>query len=95
MKKKIKLENGYILEWSITQVEDKKYPDGYKYRLIAISDDGEKRILITNDHPKGHRYSDEDNEEYEYTFIDIDKLFDFFGHCVKEHMGADIWEHLS
>lgn len=75
---KEKLKSGHILEikiWEILKSED--YPEGIKYTLILVEPSTNNRILMDNHRPKKHHYHINE-KEFEYKFIDIDKLFDDF-----------------
>jgi hypothetical protein len=94
MKKKVILENGFILEIGIYEIEQSEnFPECLRYRLIFIEKGTGKRVLIDNHQPKGHHYHI-DEDEYKYEFRGIDELFNDFRSFVKEHMGVDVWEHL-
>jgi hypothetical protein len=51
---KYHLRNRYLIEMSIFEVSEPRYPLGVKYRLICLDFIKGKRVLMDNHYPKGH-----------------------------------------
>ncbi len=87
---KSKLQNRYILELKIWTIEnDKNYPETYKYRLICIDKKTGNKILFDNHSPKGHHFHI-NNNEFQYKFINEDKLIRDFEKLIFEHFGVKL-----
>ena len=84
-------EERYVLEQKIYAVEDfEKFPDGVKYSLILVAQKTDKKVLRDNHHPKSHHIHLGD-KEFEYEFINEQKLIEDFKDFVYQFMGIKLW----
>ncbi len=87
------LQDKYILELKIWTIEnDKNYSESYKYRLICMDKKTGNKILFDNHSPKGHHFHIND-EEFQYKFINEDKLIRDFEKLIFEHFGVKLWKN--
>jgi hypothetical protein len=80
-------EGRYVLEQKIFYVDDfRRFPDGIKYSLVLLDRKTTKKVLMDNHHPKSHHVHLGD-KEFEYEFVDEQKLIADFKEFVYQYMG--------
>jgi hypothetical protein len=86
---KEEIKKKYIMELKIHLVDDKRYSDGVKYSLLMVDLKSKKKVLMDNHHPKGpHFHLDEG--EFNYKYINDEKLIEDFKKLVLQHFGEKI-----
>ena len=87
---KAKLKNRYVLEMKIHRIEETpQYKDGLKYRLILVDLKTNHRVLMDNHHPKGDHIHLDDTE-FQYDFINEERLIQDFKQFCLNHMGVTL-----
>jgi hypothetical protein len=84
------MHSRYVIELEILEVEDSvKYPDGIKYALICKDLKTGEYVLLDNHHPKGpHLHVNDD--EFEYEYLNDDRLIEDFEKLVAKHLGVKL-----
>jgi len=87
---KARLQSRYILEMKIYEIRrSSRCKDGVRYGLILVDLVTGRRVLMDNHHPKGpHIHLDD--REFQYGFVNEEKLIEDFKRIVFEHIGVKL-----
>ena len=84
------IQKHFVLEQKIHVIKnDKRFPEGVKYRLILINVKTGNKVLMDNHHPKGHHVHLGDSQ-FPYEYEDEMKLIQDFKQFVFQHMGVKL-----